>query len=288
MQTSNRDVVEYFLRHRIDNKQGTPNTWRSYRIDLEHYAAYCNRARLDLLILTPQDMLGYVNSLSENLKPSSIRRRIAVLRELYKFLRESGKTTACPLTGIIAPQEREQVESRPPLSQSELEQLLAAAADGNTPLLLRDIAIIHVLSDAGLLVSECAQLSVDSFDTVNRCLWIWRDEEVRRAVPLSFETCDAITEWLSVRDSYLLTPFDKDRQYALFLSYRSTPMPERSITRMISQHGKKAGFATDVCAQTLRNTCAQRLSQEGRTAEEIQNLLGHVRKNTTLLMLERM
>jgi len=288
MQTPPRDAVESYLQHLLKTGRYSTSTLRSYRADLEHYKADCTAKKVDVRKPTQADTRVYVQSLSECLKPSSLRRRISVLRYFYQFLIEQGCATSCPLADVVAPPYRELEESRPPLTGSELEQLLDAAADGDSGLHLRDVAIIRVLSDVGLLASECAQLSLSSFDAAHGCLRICDAGRLKRVVPLSSKTCASITDWLTVRHEFLTTSSSANVRGVLFLGYRSTRLTERSISRMIANCGKRAGHAQVLCAQSLRNTCATRLSQEGRTTKEIQDMLGHVRKDSTRLMLKRL
>ena len=62
-----------------------PNTIRAYRSDFGHYADWCKKYQYNPLNIKTEQMVNYVEHLSESLKVATIERRLASLGSIFKL-----------------------------------------------------------------------------------------------------------------------------------------------------------------------------------------------------------
>src|SRR5205807_2594582 len=92
---------------------------------------------------------------------STVARRLAAVRSWCRFLCRQGTLTANPADGLRAPRQDKKLPHF--LSEDALARLLEAPP-GDTPLGLRDRALLETLYSAGLRVSELTGLDVAEVD----------------------------------------------------------------------------------------------------------------------------
>lgn len=125
------------------------------------------------------------------------------------------------------------------LSKSDINALLSIISEP------RDIALIHVMLDTGLKLSEATELTTKDIK--------WKDKQLKipkkrgKYQPLHPDTIRALETWLKQRPSAPHTH--------VFLSLKGTPEPlsTRGVDHIIRTYGEKAQLGT-ISARTLRNT----------------------------------
>jgi integrase/recombinase XerD len=142
---------------------------------------------------------------------------------------------------------------------------------------LRDLAMIQLMLQAGLRISEVAALNLDDVSMKHQ-----RDRTVIvrqgkggkfRPIPMNKDLANALTAWLTVRDS---------SEEAVFLSERKTRITDRGIRKALDKYFRMADIA-DVSPHCLRHTFAKNiLDLEGeKQLTYVKHLLGHENINTT-------
>ena len=129
------------------------------------------------------------------------RRKTASIKAFFGFLTARGLLTHNPARELIPP-EREQKEPRF-LSTQEYRALLRACAHET-----RDSAIIELILQTGIRLSEVARLTVDDVELpprINRdpvntgSIFIRGKGRKSRTLPLNYKACRALKTWLAVR-----------------------------------------------------------------------------------------
>ncbi len=118
------------------------NTLASYRADLAQFSIWLGLRNKSLAQVEPVDLHDYLRDFSRRAKATSQRRLIASLRRLYRHLLAVGEIKADPTLNIEPPPRPERFPRT--LSEAQVEALLAAP-DIDTPLGLRDRAMLEVL-----------------------------------------------------------------------------------------------------------------------------------------------
>src|SRR5690349_22163519 len=137
----------------------------SYRRDLTGFGGWLTARGSSLLAATRADCEGWLGEQMRTgkAKATSVARRLSALRRFYRLQLEHGTVREDPTLRVQAPRKPRRLPKL--LSEAQVEALLAAP-DVETPLGLRDRAMLETLYATGLRVSELvglthAQLSLD-------------------------------------------------------------------------------------------------------------------------------
>jgi integrase/recombinase XerC len=279
------DDIRAFHKHLKYERNLSEHSLRAYGLDLEHFfdflqAAGSSPARAD------RDLVReYVADLHDKLAASSVSRRMSALRSFYRFLQTIERVEVNPLEGLKGPRQAKTLPNM--LSVDETIELLKMEPDGQVedPLLhLRDVAILEMLYGAGLRVSECTGLDVQSVRQSERLVWVRGKGRKTRVIPFGTKALDAVRDWLPARAELLsrCTPGERaDAEKALFLNWRGSRLTSRSVGRMLEKRCLQAGLLKSVNPHALRHSFATHLLDAGGDIREIQELLGHARLSTT-------
>lgn len=141
----------------------------------------------------------------------------------------------------------------------------------------RDRAIILLLLDSGIRVSECARLKISDINLIVGEIHVQPFQSSRkskpRTVPISPLTCKSISQYISLRDY--------SNQDLLFITRNKQPMNKDSIRLMLNEIGKRANVS-DVNPHRFRHTFAIQYLRNGADIFTLKKILGH----STLKMVE--
>ena len=284
------------------------HTLQAYRRDLRRYLSYLARAgvtRPDAV--TPALVAGYAMHLREGvpaadaggwaqppLAPASVARAVVAVRSLHRFAVDEGVATLDPAAEVHPPTPGRRLPKALPLDQVQA-MLDTPATD--TPLGLRDAALLELLYGTGTRVSEAVGLDVDDVtrlldadpaDPVGlRVLGKGRKE---RVVPMGSYARAAVSAYL-VRSRPTLAARGPGTP-ALFLNARGGRLSRQSAWSVLVKAAERAGVTTDVSPHTMRHSFATHLLDGGADVRVVQELLGHASVTTTqvytLVTVERL
>ena len=225
------------------------------------------------------------------LRPSTHRRRAAALRAFYRFCFAEGLIER-DIAGLLdLPRQVRQLPDT--LDQREVAALLGAPAS-DTPVGIRDRALLELLYAAGLRVGEA--LGLDREDVSLREGWVRvigkGDRE--RLVPIGDVAVHALERYLDeVRPGLAAAAATSPastggvpagrRGGPLFLSVRGRRLGRMAAWRQIRQAALSAGLSGHVTPHTLRHSFATHLLEGGADLRVVQELLGHASITTTQL-----
>jgi integrase/recombinase XerD len=177
---------------------------------------------------------------------------------------------------------RAQTEHRLPavLSEEEVRKILSCV---NTP---HNHAYLTTVYSCGLRLHEGLHLEVSDIDSARRMLHVHRGKGAKdRYVPLPDGTIDVLRKhWKTHRHPRLIFPaIGRDRKQT---STTSLTMAKSSVQGAFRRAKKLAGITKkNVCIHTLRHSYATHLLEAGINLRSIQQFLGHVRLETTMVYL---
>jgi integrase/recombinase XerD len=250
------------------------NTLSAYRADLNALAAVL-RARGLALEDASEELLNDFLRAHMTRKTSSSNRRLATFRRFFAWAKREGKIP-------LDPTQRIPMAARAPripkvLSEAQVEALLAAP-DVDTPLGLRDRAMLELMYASGLRVSELVALTCLQIGMNENALRTTGKGSKERLVPFG----QVAKEWLEryLRDS---RPQILNRQMtdALFVTARGSGMTRQMFWNIIKKHAVTAEIRTDLSPHTLRHAFATHLLNHGADLRVVQLLLGHADITTT-------
>ncbi len=219
-----------------------------------------------------QVMLGLIDTD----KPATRARRLSAARRYYHYLCQQKLRDDDPSARLQAP--RLGLRLPGALSENHVDALLAAP-DTDTPLGLRDRAMIETLYATGLRVSELVRLRRDELNLEHGVVRIIGKGNKERLVPTGEYALDALRAWLRHGRPALLaqdTPVDW-----VFPTAAGEPMSRQNFWMLIKRHALQAGVRSPLSPHTLRHAFATHLLEHGADLRVVQTLLGHADLSTT-------
>ncbi len=278
-----RTVVGY-LDHLAVERGSSANTLSSYRRDLRRYLRYLTAHGIDSLAeVQAATVSGFLAALREGdadhpaLSAASAARAVVAVRGLHKFGYADGQ--------LVADVAREVKPPAPPrrlpkaISVEDVERLLDAADFDQTPLSVRDRALLEVLYGTGARISEAVGLDVDDLDVTGRSVLLRGKGGKQRLVPLGSFAAKALSAYL-VRVRPELARQGRGTP-KVFLNSRGGPLSRQSAWTVLRGAADKAGLGTDLSPHTLRHSFATHLMEGGADVRVVQELLGHASVTTT-------
>ncbi len=253
------------------------NTLESYRRDLHLFSLWLGSERGKTLLNAERaDLLGYLAHKFQRLaKPRSAARLLSSLKRLYQFLLREGRITADPTLQVEAPKLPRSLPKS--LTEEDIERLLAAP-DVETPLGLRDKAMLEALYASGLRVTELVSVGVAQVSQDMGVVRIVGKGSKERLVPLGEEALAWIRRYVAEGRPEIL---DGMRTDALFVTARGASMTRQAFWHLIRRYASKAGLSRQISPHTLRHAFATHLLNHGADLRVVQLLLGHADISTT-------
>ncbi|MEM7251980.1 MAG: site-specific tyrosine recombinase XerD [Pseudomonadota bacterium] len=249
-------------------------TLSAYRSDLVHVGRYLCGQGVSLADATRDHLLSYFSTL-QSLKPRTHARRLSALKRFYLYAVRTGIVAANPCARVSAPRVGRALPGT--LSEHQIEQLLNAP-DTDTPLGLRDRAMLETLYATGLRVSELVGLTLHEVDLVQGLVRVRGKGDKERLVPLGELASDWLRQFLRDARPDLLANPSSD---VVFPSRRGGPMTRQTFWHLIKRYARQVDASLTLSPHTLRHAFATHLLNHGADLRVIQLLLGHSDLGTT-------
>lgn len=249
----------------------------SYRSDLRHLARWLREAGLSALCVADElALIRFVAMLSQTRRASSQARYISTLRRFYRHLLARGRISHDPTLKVAMPVKPARLPKV--LSEKDVEALLAAPPD-NTPLGLRDRAMLETLYATGLRVSELVGLKLYEVSFDMGVVRVFGKGSKERLVPLGEQAVDQLRLYLVDARPELLNGRQSD---ALFVTARGAGMTRQAFWQLIKRYARAAGIApARLSPHVMRHAFATHLLNHGADLRVVQLLLGHADISTT-------
>ncbi len=277
----NRYCTDY-LHFLALEKNASPNTLASYKLDITRYLEFLERRRInDMNKVQDQHTEQFLAALSKSgLSPRSVTRACSAIKGFHKFLLGDGITTRNPATAIDAPKLPRKLPDV--LSQTEVETILSQPGPepgDKKSLWLRDKTILEVLYATGIRVSELIGLKQSHIMADQEIIRVYGKGSKERIVPIGGSALRWIGRYRTEGRPFLLRRGQS--QDALFLNARGTPMTRMAIWNVVHEYASKAGISKEVHPHTFRHSFATHLLEGGADLRAVQEMLGHSDISTT-------
>lgn len=281
-------AVRTYLDHLGVERGLAENTMKSYRRDLRRYLRHLDTVGITRLDeITEAHVAGFLMALregdSENppLSAASAGRTVVAVRGFHKFVVRDGLAAADPAAGVKPPAPAKRLPKA--LSVADVTAILETAGSADTPLALRDRALLELLYGTGARISEVVGLDVDDVDTLDPdaegTVLLRGKGSKERIVPVGRFAREAMEAYL-VRGRNFLAESGQAHG-ALFLNSRGGRLSRQSAWTVIVKAAERAGVTADVSPHTLRHSFATHLLEGGADVRVVQELLGHASVTTT-------
>ena len=254
-------------------------TLEAYGRDIRFFADFLEaRGRADSREITREDVIIYLEALRGQRKRASTRARAFVaLREFMHHLKLEGFVKVDVAEGLEAPKKNLVL---PRVLDEESTNRLVSSVNGTSPRDLRDRAILEMLYDCGLRVSELCSLEVRDFIAdaeVVRCRGKGSKE---RVVPMGVACGQSIRRYLESGRETLVKGNASERH--LFVTRLGRAFTRMGIFKLLRERAAAAGLdASVVSPHVLRHCFATHMLAHGADIRAIQDMLGHASISTT-------
>ncbi len=284
-----------FLNHCRIAKGLSANTLKAYAQDLAEYAGFAGSG-MDLGACGRDHIRDYLCFLQDgrSLKAASVKRRIACLKVMYRWL-ENEEVIA------ISPFHRLDVTIRLPkrlprtLSGGEMRRLFRAlhvplpATGGIAPPPLPPRAFnrltiwlaVELMFATGMRVGELVAILPADIDLAEGTIRIvGKGNRERRVFLVNKGAKGLVGAYIEARRAF------NPAARALLLNSRGAPASAQFVRLRLRAYAEEAGIGRRVTPHMLRHTAATRLLEAGVDIRYVQKLLGHQNITTTEIYTE--
>ena len=247
------------------------NTLESYRRDLAQLALFLKGCGLAKAGET--ELFSFLAS--RRGRATSAARMLSSLKRFYQYCVRERHAAADPTLKLDPPKRPQRFPKS--LSEADVEALLAAPAT-ESPLGLRDRAMLEVLYASGLRVSELVSMKIYQANLNSGVVRVLGKGSKERLVPLGEEAIEWVRRYLKESRADLLGRKSSD---ALFLTARGAAMTRQAFWHNLKRLGRRAIPGKSISPHVLRHAFATHLINHGADLRVVQMLLGHADISTT-------
>jgi len=273
----------------LSDLTGSEATKRTYRYSLTHFTDYLTTYHTHhLSAVDLATVKAYLRHEQEaGFKDATVNHRLAALRAFFGWAVSHGYLSEDPSKDVDFCKVRDRAEAAF-LDAFELDCLLQTC-DRNTTEGMRAFAMLRVLCDCGLRVSELCGLDVDDLDFRRGALfvrngkggkaaWVYFDNEARKRG----NTRAALKDWLSVRPMFA----DSQWRQPLFVTRNPTRFTRQSAWAVVKDTARRSRLprekADRITPHTLRHSFVTRVWERTGDIALTAKAARHTSHNTTL------
>ncbi len=264
--------INDFINYLLAEKKMAQNSLEAYRRDVLEFAEFIREKQSFTLVeASNTEIVAYLLKLkNEGKSAATVNRKIASLRAFYGYLFVQKVVKENPTSNIKSPKiERKTIEY---LTIEEIEELLGKpdrSLKGQ-----RDKAILELLYATGIRVSELVEMNVEDVNLRMGFVTCTGEHGKARIIPMGRPSRAAIEEYIyEVREKFFKE--ESSDENALFVNYSGNRFTRQGMWKLLKEYAKLACLENKLTPQTLRNSFAVHMIQNGADLKSLQELMGH-------------
>ncbi len=269
-------LVDMFLANLASERGLSRNTILAYSSDLQEFCRFLEGQGIhDLLQVSREQILAYLEWLGPRISARSCSRRLAAVRSFYKYLQRSFQAENNPASRISFPKVFTPLPKV--LSAAQVSALLEAPNTA-TPLGQRDKAMLELLYASGLRVSELTELQLSQVHMDMGYVVVRGKGDKERLVPMGEWAWQALNAYLEGGRRFL----DRSgRCRHVFLNRDGRGLSRQGVWKILKHYALKVGIDVGLTPHMLRHSFATHLLENGVDLRSLQAMLGHADISTT-------
>ena len=271
-------AIDLFIMHLATERGLSDNYQNLVRRNLETFAEWAGgkRGRQAPGDVTTDDLTDYLAERKGNgLAASSIRQVIVVLKIFFRHLAGKGRVPEDVADGLLSPRPDQSLPKT--LNEGEVETILESVKP-DTPLGMRDRAILELLYASGLRLSEAVGALLENLHLDEGFIRVTGKGNKTRVVPVGAGARKAIAHYLRSGRPQLVKPKTSSH---IFITVRGGPLSPSRLWQIVRERARRAGVDDPVHPHQLRHSFATHLLGGGADLRVIQEMLGHADISTT-------
>jgi len=264
--------LEDFINYIKSEKRFSKHTITSYETDLNQFF---NFIQLEYQITKPQDVSfklirNWISSLLENnLKSTSVNRKISSLKSYYKFLLVSNYVDTNPTLKLISPKSSKRLPVF--VEKDNMDSLFDKDFFEDSYEGKRDKLIIELFYFTGMRLSELINIKTSDIDKVNSQIKVIGKRNKERLIPITFNTLKDLNEFINF---YEIENF-------LFADGNGKKLYSKKVYRIVNKYLTKISSIKKKSPHVLRHSFATHMLNNGADINAIKEILGHANLSAT-------
>jgi integrase/recombinase XerD len=269
--------LDQFLHYLVVEKGLSKNTIEAYSHGLNRFLRHLREKGVqEIGDVSKFHIRGFLLVLrSKNLNAKSIVRNLVAIRTFFRFLVQEGVLESNPVEDLESPKVARTLPEI--LTLKEIEQILEQP-DLQTPLGIRDRAMLETLYATGMRVSELTQLPIHQVNLEGGYVLLYGKGSKERVVPLGSEAINWITVYLKTARGILSKGKGNP---SLFINRSGKGMSRQGFWKNLKDYARRAGLRKRITPHLLRHSFASHLLERGADLRSVQMMLGHSDISTT-------
>ncbi|WP_432679300.1 tyrosine-type recombinase/integrase [Rhodococcus pyridinivorans] len=220
-------------------------SFKAYELDMRLWVDWCRSYGLDPIFGIKRahiELFARYLEMERNNKPATVARRLTCLRTFFWLMEEDEIIPKSPATNVKMPRWQVDMRKKIGIERKEYIALMEAARDSSPS----DEALIAILGQMGLRVSEACSLNVEDFQDTERG---------HRMVRFVGKNTKAASMPIPIPVLRSMERAAGDRNSGpLLLRRDGSRMTRRSADRVVKRIARKAGIQKTISCHTLRHT----------------------------------
>ena len=277
-----QEILKAFTRHLTSERDLSSHTVRAYIGDLESLLAHLETLNINEI---SQMELNHLRSWLANQQikggaRSSLSRRTTTIRLFTKWAaknkylaKDVGSTLVTPKGHRTLPDVLEIEDAK-----IAMDSMATRAAEEETPLSLRDVAIVEMLYATGARVGELCGLDLNDVDYDRQTIKVLGKGNKERTIPLGNPAVRALTNWLKQGREQIA---NANSGSAVFIGVRGRRIDQRAVRTIVYEALSAIEGIERMGPHALRHSAATHLLEGGADLRTVQEILGHASLATT-------
>lgn len=270
-------LLDQFLHYLIVEKGLSRNTIGAYSHGLTRFLSHLREQGIQEIQEAGKfHIRGFLLTLGrKNLNTKSIVRDLVAIRAFFRFLIQEGILESNPVEELESPKVARTLPEI--LTLKEIEQILEQP-NLQTPLGIRDRAMLETLYATGMRVSELTQLPTHQVNLEGGYVLVYGKGSKERIIPFGGEAMKWVSAYLKTARRILSK--GKESPF-LFVNRSGKGMTRQRFWKSLKEYARRAGLRKRITPHLLRHSFASHLLERGADLRSVQMMLGHVDISTT-------
>jgi integrase/recombinase XerC len=277
-----QEILKAFTRHLTSERDLSSHTVRAYIGDLESLLAHLETLNVSEISHMELNHLRswLANQQIKGGARTSLSRRTTTIRLFTKWAvknkylaKDVGSTLVTPKGHRTLPDVLEIEDAK-----IAMDSMATRAAEEETPLSLRDVAIVEMLYATGARVGELCGLDLNDVDYDRQTIKVLGKGNKERTIPLGNPAVRALTLWLKQGRDQIAT---ENSGSAVFIGARGKRIDQRAVRTVVYEALSAIEGIERMGPHALRHSAATHLLEGGADLRTVQEILGHASLATT-------
>ncbi len=163
-------------------------------------------------------------------------------------------------------------------AKTAMDSLVTRAAEEESPLSMRDVAMVELLYATGARVAELCGLDLSDIDYDRQTIRVLGKGNKERTIPLGNPAMKALSSWLKDGRDSLKNDLSG---HAVFLGARGKRIDQRTVRTVVYNALEAIEGIERMGPHALRHSAATHLLEGGADLRTVQEILGHASLATT-------